>query len=176
MLGMSSLFLAPIIVISGFTVIADISSKIPFPMPDWVPAMVWFRFFQLTVFAILYGLAIIYRKNMQRHMRYMCCTGGMFLNPGLSRLLDWLAETTPLWLPSGIQHFCIPILICVVMLIEDRRRGKFYLPWALCGFAWILNIVIFSNVNQITALVDVSHWLINATQRWPWPDYNFIVY
>lgn len=41
----------------------------------------------IPAFALLYSLAIVNRKNIPNHMRYMIGTSLLFINPGLSRAL-----------------------------------------------------------------------------------------
>ncbi len=73
-------------------------------------------------FVIYYILAIINRKNIAKHMRYMIATSILLLSPGLTRIfifwfgMDFFDTVTPVSL--------VMLLVFIGLILYDYRLGK----------------------------------------------------
>ncbi len=148
-LGWTSVVLAPLLVVSGLLVIHDILTRMPSPLPPFAYQAMWMGPYQVLMFGLLWALAIVNRRNMALHMRYMCATAVMFINPGLSRAFNWLHEATGVWVPTGIGPFLVPTLIAAWMVFDDYRRGRVYPPWVILLAGWLVTLYMFPNAPQL---------------------------
>ena len=83
-------------------------------------------------FAILYSLALFYRRNPALHMRFMCSTAFLFINPPLDRALETYL---------GLQGFSNGIIIVLslvgIVTLIDSLRTKRISPFTVV-FAFVL--------------------------------------
>lgn len=86
----------------------------------------------VVFFAILYSLAIFYRRNPAVHMRYMCSTAFLFINPALDRSLE-----TYLGLPGFSNGIIVVMLLVGTVTLIDSLRTKRISPYTVV-FAFIL--------------------------------------
>lgn len=86
-IGKFSLLLAPLIVVGGLTMIHRmLLAKANYP-PQLPYQLAFIDFFTLALFILFFVLAIVHRKNIQLHARYMVCTVLPPLIPALTRFL-----------------------------------------------------------------------------------------
>lgn len=100
----------------------------------------------IVFFVILYSLAIYYKKNAALHMRFMCSTAFLFINPALDRALETYL---------GFQGFSNGIIIVLslvgIVTLVDSLRTKRISPYTVV-FAFIL-------LNKICwELRDTPYW------------------
>jgi uncharacterized membrane protein YozB (DUF420 family) len=146
-LGSFSYVLAPLVVFSIF--LANRDGYLTFLPAIGKPAAVGFvalTFPGLVFFAVLYALAIIYRKNRPLHMRFMCSTAFLLINPALDRFLE-----TYMGLPGF--HYGSTMVIALVALITlvDSVRTK-----RLSAFTLVFAFVIIHRVCW--ELKDTPYW------------------
>jgi uncharacterized membrane protein YozB (DUF420 family) len=105
-------------------------------------------FFDVFVFAVLFGAALYYRRNAPNHKRLMLMTVINLLPPAIARFPFGLTATFgPLW------FFGVPDLVALILLIGDTWRNKKLNKIFLAG----------------TIFLIASHWLrlpISTTQAW----------
>ena len=73
----------------------------------------------IIFFSILYSLAISYKRNPALHMRFMCSTAFLFINPALDRALE-----TYLGLPGFSNGIIIVMLVVGTVTLVDSLRTK----------------------------------------------------
>ena len=100
----------------------------------------------IVFFAILYSLAIFYRKNAALHMRFMCSTAFLFISPALDRILETYL---------GIQGFSNGIIIVLslvgIITLVDSLRTKRISPFSV--------VFAFSLLHKICwDLRDTPYW------------------
>jgi hypothetical protein len=78
----------------------------------------------LLLFATIYILAIINKKKVAFHMRYMIATGLLLINAPLTRI-------TLFWNPFSAQLFIFVLtdLILLVLIFFDKRKKRRYKPY-----------------------------------------------
>jgi hypothetical protein len=142
-LGKVSFLLAPAVVVSAIWVNFHFVAGLEGPYPDGLISIFWFGFFLAMAFGVLYVLAILNRRRIQLHARYMVATGLVFIVPGLGRALDNYLEPLIGWSPSFFQVTLVPLLIGVWLLFLDWRRGKNLTPFLVFNGLWIANLIIW---------------------------------
>lgn len=105
-------------------------------------------FFDVIVFAVLFGAALYYRRNAANHKRLMLLTVLNLVPPAIARFPFGLtAAFGPLW------FFGVPDLLALIFVIGDTWRNK------------KLNKVFLAG----TIFLIASHWLrlpFSTTQAW----------
>jgi len=107
-------------------------------------------FFTLALFLLFYIQAIVYRKNIQLHARYMVCTVLGPLIPALTRFLFIIPTIDSFDKSLNISYIIIEITL-ILLLIDDKRLGKIRLPYLLAS-----------------ALFIIQHILMNFAINWVW--------
>ncbi len=112
-------------------------------------------FFDMFVFAVLFGAALYYRRNAPNHKRLMLLTVINFLPPALARFpLGLTATFGPLW------FFGVPDLVAIGLVIADTwkhgKLNKAFLGGALFMIAshWLRLPISTSN-----AWISFATWL-----------------
>lgn len=105
-------------------------------------------FFDVLVFAVLFGGAIYYRRNAPNHKRLMLLTVINFLPPAIARFPGGLTPAYgPLW------FYGVPDLLAITFVIVDTWRNR------------KLNVVFLAG----TIFMIVSQWArlpFSATETW----------
>ena len=90
---------------------------------------------QLFTFSGFYVMAMVYRKNADRHMRYIIGTGLLMILPGLNRLLGSFYDTD--FNLAVVISSVLTIGIAVVLLIVDIIKKKEATPYTLILVVYI---------------------------------------
>lgn len=91
--------------------------------------------FDIILLMLFYGLALKYKNNVAKHMRYMIAIALIFIGPTLGRIIFFLLELDHL----GSLH--IPYLsvigILLILISWDKRNNRDYKPYlvALISFS-----------------------------------------
>lgn len=102
-----------------------------------VSAMV-FNIPQTVFFSILFALAILYRHRPALHMRYMCSTAFLFINPPLDRALAVYFKA-----PGFATGIMIVLAFSAAVAIIDSWRTKRVSPFTLVFGFFLLHKILF---------------------------------
>ena len=142
-IGRLSFVIAPFVVISGVMVVFYSQGRAEDPLAPFSQSILWFGFFSAGLFAYLYSQAIVHRKTMQLHARYMVATALVFIVPGLSRsVLNYLAQTG-IWVPTFYQMTWVPFFVCLWMMFSDWRSGSTMRPYLVFNVLWAINLALW---------------------------------
>lgn len=147
-IGKASYFIVPLLLISIFLVTKTFYYRnlITTTEKDAIGTITGLT--SIIAFAIFYMLAIVNKRNISSHMRYMIGTSLLLINPGLSRALFiffGMAE-------SGLavsDYVAMSIAICFI--VYDYRNNKNYRPY-------IIILVVLVIIHLI--------WLSRNTSAW----------
>jgi uncharacterized membrane protein YozB (DUF420 family) len=142
-IGKLSFVIAPAVVITGVMVTIYSQAHAEEPLAAFSQSILWFGFFSSGLFAIMYGLAIFNRKNMQLHARYMVATSLVFIVPGLSRAVAQYIGPTGIWIPDFYQITWVPFLIGLWLMSLDWRHGQTIRPFLVLNVLWAINLVLW---------------------------------
>lgn len=144
-IGKLSFIVAPAVVVSGILVSLWSHATGKNPTADFSLGIFWFGLFSSLIFGWLYVMAIVHRKTMTLHARYMVLTALVFLIPGLSRSVGQYIAPLGVWTPDFYQMTYIPLLIGLWMLFKDWRGDQplkplagFCVLWAINEVAWLV--------------------------------------
>jgi hypothetical protein len=149
-LGLLSIVLAIVIFVTGIvTAIAAANYGSP-STPAGVKPLEFLvvPFFDMIVFAVLFGAAVYYRRNAPNHKRLMLLTVLNFIPAAIARFPFGLTDTYgPLW------FFGVPDALAVIFLAVDTWRNR------------KLNVVFLVGTIFLIAM----HWLrlpLSTTPAW----------
>jgi len=97
---------------------------------------------QLLMFLLFYSLAIYYKKNTFRHMRFMIGTAIIMVGPSLSRILNEYLDTSlevdfeliPLYVKTGLA---------AGLLTSDIIKKKDWMPYSVVLLAFIVADLVY---------------------------------
>jgi hypothetical protein len=160
LIGRFSLVWAPLVVFSAFYVVLDNLESLPQPYPPIDLSFFWLGLISALLFAMLYSLAIINRKDIQLHARYMAATTLAFITPGLGRLLGRVGEATGLGFLNFQLALWMPAVIGGVMIAHDARKGRVRLPWVLATASWVLIVIGFYFLPGFAWFSGLADWYL----------------
>lgn len=128
-LGWSSVVLAACLFSSGLLVVhAMLASKGNFSK-TFGPRLSFLDVTTLSWFLIAYVLALVYRRRVQLHARFMASTAILVLPPALARLLLFYVPGFSAF-PVAVQGgLVLAELATVLLLWDDHRRGGLSKPY-----------------------------------------------
>jgi hypothetical protein len=161
LIGRVSLLLAPVIVVSALLAVYDNLARLPQPYPSIGLSFFWLGLGSAMYFAMLYSLAILNRRDMQIHARYMVATSLVFIVPGMGRLLTRIGQATGMdWLNFQIALW-VPVLIGALMIFQDSRKGRIRLPWVLDTVSWTVVVLGFYLLPRFAWFSSFADWYLS---------------
>ena len=162
LIGRFSLVWAPLVVISALYIVMENLAKLPQPFPRIGLSFFWLGLTTAPLYAMLYSLAIINRKDVQLHARYMSATTLGFITPGFGRLLGRLGEATGLGFLNFQLALWLPAVVGGVMIFHDSRSsGGVRLPWVLATASWIGIVLGFYSLPGFEWFSEFAGWYLS---------------
>ena len=129
-IGWISIVLVPMIIIAGSEVMMlMIRGQQNYP-PDTVYNLAYIDFLTLAGFAVFYILAIIFRKRIRLHARFMICTIFGPLIPALTRVFFTLGLAQSF--PEGLhESYLLSEAVLLFLIVRERKAPEMrvtYLP------------------------------------------------
>jgi hypothetical protein len=138
-LGWSSLVVFPVMLTSGFYMIRlmlTVRAEAYGPLA-WVLAFIDIP--TLLLLAVFYVLALVHRRRVALHSRYMSATAILLLPPALGRFLAFWVPGIPGLVPALNPMMGITQLSAAVLVLHDwRRGGRIHPPYPITLAALIL--------------------------------------
>lgn len=153
-LGYASIALAVLIIATGLPTALRAAKYGSTSTPRGVPPLSFLLIptFDLVMFALFFGAAIVYRRRPASHKALMLLTVLNFLPPALARIpIAWLQATGPLW------FFGFPTFVALLCLIVDARRHARVNKVLAVGTA----LLVASYVGRL-ALMTTPAWMSTA--------------
>ena len=160
--GKVSFVLAPVVVVSGFWVNIHLMDGREGPFPPLLISIFWFGFFLAIAFAVLYTLAIVHRRRVQLHARYMVATSLVFIVPGLFRALNNYVHPLTGWAPTFFQVTLVPLPIGMWLLYLDWRDGKYLRPFLVFNGMWVANLLVWLLTPRWSMWQSLAEWSAGA--------------
>lgn len=134
--GSLSYVLAPLVVLALY--LANKDNLLSYSQHSDAISSLTITFPGLVFFAILYSLAIFYKHRPALHMRFMCSTAFLFINPALDRAL-----ITYFGLHGFSEGIIIVLLLAGIVTIVDSLRTKRISPFALVFSLLLLQKILY---------------------------------
>jgi len=124
--GRVSRYLAAALVATAFIVVCDMLGPQSHFSPELRLTLAWLDLWSLVLFSTLYILALINRRNMNLHARYMASTVFVALPPAVGRILGehfaWFGGLKGALSPS----YLLMVAILAVLILWDARHRRFF--------------------------------------------------
>lgn len=150
-LGLSSIPLALLIIVVGFFVAVRAAKFGAASTPGNVPRLSFLLIplWDMVNFAILFGAAILLRRQPADHKRLMLLTAFNFLPPAVARIpVASLQALGPLW------FFGFPSSLALTALIVDAWKNRILNKWFLFG-----TLLLISSFVLRLALMGTDAWM-----------------
>ena len=142
LIGKISYFIAPLMIISMFLVTRlnylNSVHKVPFKDVAYIQAL---NFITPLIFLLFYSLAIIHKKEVYKHKRYMIGTSFIMLTAILNRLLQEIfgnIEPYEFFIPLYLG-----VIVTALLLANDILKKRNPVPYTIVTVVLFLNIIIF---------------------------------
>lgn len=146
-LGKFSLFLVPFIVLSAFKMVYTMLNSTDQYPPGVVYQLSFLDFSYIIQFSLFYTLALVHRKKIQLHARYMSATVFIFLLPGLARLLFLVPFVTSFNVSLNISYLLAELAL-LLLLFDDKRSGRIRIPYVLAMIFFLVQHILFFYVGE----------------------------
>ena len=106
----------------------------------WIPAK------DLLIFAVGYGVAIKYRRNMAIHARGMIVAGIVLIEPALVRLILYIFFPDNGFDPRGyLATISLVYIILIALIITERKQkvGRWVFPLTLGLYLFVHMVLVF---------------------------------
>jgi hypothetical protein len=150
-LGKFSFVLAPLIVLSALIMIRSMLQAREVYPPLIPYQLAFIDFFTLLLFIYFYAQAIIHRKKIHLHSRFLVCTVLGPLIPTLTRFFFILIPAVDSFDKSLNLSYAVVEIILVALIWDDKRRGCIQKPYVIA-----------------LGLFLVQHVFMNFASNWLW--------
>lgn len=150
-LGQASYVVAPLVVITAL-ILAQL--RIGQATPETLPFQQFILFLGVSasvLFALIWGLGVLYRREPALHARYMAGTALTLIDPSLARvLIFWIPSVPPPFYQFITFGLVYTILLVLIALDRKSKRGRSAL--------WVL-LALFVTLHALIMLVPgTSAW------------------
>jgi len=156
--GKISYVIAPLVVISGAMV--SFHNIAQFENPLTPPALSIFHLglFSVFAYAVLYALAMVHRRNVHYHARYMIATALVFLVPGLSRTMGQYVAPSGLPALDFYQCLYVPLVISLALVVWEWRSDRVRSPFIVFSVLWAIMLVLWHLLPNLAAWQRFTAW------------------
>jgi hypothetical protein len=132
--------------ISYFVFIALILSFIPQMISEYGKGLLPLNAgFDILLLLLFYSLAIKYKSNIAKHMRYMIAIALIFLGPTLGRIIIILLDLKE-WGTFQIPYLLV-LVILLALIFWDKKQSRNYRPYVVALAAFSIYLIALYTVN-----------------------------
>jgi hypothetical protein len=153
--------LVPAIVVCGFLMDGRMIRMNNAP-PSVIDQLAFLDVALLILFPSMVILSISNVRNLQLHARYIVCTVLLFMPPALSRALFFVPTIRSLQVSVNIAWALID-LVLVVLIADDKRRGKIWAPYPLALATFTGLAVVANYAKDWTWWHGLSLWISGSS-------------
>ena len=153
LMGRMSVVLAVLFVASGLMIVHDMLSNTSGFSKRFGPSLAFMDLSSILYFAFAYVMAIVHRRDMGLHARFMASTALPLLPPALARVLGSYVLPAGSSFPMALHlAFVAAELVVLALLLDDRRRGQLRAPYL------ILMAVLLVQHASFNLSLDIQPW------------------
>ena len=151
-IGTASYVLAPLVVAS-MVLLAHSRNR----WPDVNVNLLYLQLSLAAVFGLSYALAILTRRRVALHARFMVCTGLTMIDPVVQRVMIFWWDSTPAWNYFWFTYGLTDLILLALIWLERRRpAGRIVFPAMLAVFVAVQVPVLFQ--TQTPAWTAFVRW------------------
>ena len=103
-------------------------------------------------------LAMVHRKSVHYHARYMIATALVFLVPGLSRTMGQYVAPSGFPALDFYQCLYVPLAISLALVAWEWRTGRVRSPFIVFSVLWAAMLVLWHVLPHLTAWQRFTAW------------------
>ncbi len=146
-LGWSTIVLVPVIVLAGLEMMKlMILNQTNYP-PNVVYQLAFIDAVTLLGFAVLYILAIYFRKNLKLHARFMVCTIFGPLNPATTRIFFFLGLADNFNEALTLSYLLLELVLLFIIWRERKFKEMRFTYFPVLIFTVVQHILMYSSNN-----------------------------
>lgn len=150
-LGRIAIGIAFLVIVGGFNMMRlMIQNKAQFPHERIGYQLAFIDIVTIFTFILFITLALIHRKNVHLHARYMICTIFAPLVPALFRVFFLYGIESDFQHALTLSHL-IPELALLILIYDDKRKRKIRPPYVMC-----------------LVILSLQHILMYTAGTWEW--------
>lgn len=150
-IGRTALVIVPALIVSAFVVIHDMLGPNSHFSRELRLTLAWIDIWSLPLFGLLFALAIVYRRTLFLHSRFMASTVFIALIPALGRLYGMNIPALHGLKAALDPSFLTVEIVLAGLALRDGLKGRWLTPW------WV----------TLIALVAIELTMFHAP-NWPW--------
>jgi hypothetical protein len=151
-IGAASYVLAPLVVAS-MVLLAHSRNR----WPDVNVNLLYLQLSLAAVFGLSYALAMLTRRRVALHARFMVCTGLTMIDPVVQRIMVFWWDSTPAWNYFWFTFGLTDLILLALIWLERRRpAGRIVFPIMLVVFVSVQAPVLFQ--TQTPAWKAFARW------------------
>jgi hypothetical protein len=158
-MGKLSLVLVPLFVVSGLMVMHNMLTRDTGFSRAFGPRLAFIDLTAIAWFVFAYCMALVYRRTMPLHARFMASTALQLLPPALARLVGRVVPGVTSFDMAVNIAFVVSELIVVALLLHDRKLGKMRAPYLMLLLVLVVQQAGFSVVMKLAAWRAVVAWI-----------------
>lgn len=113
--------------------------------------ILWLQFSLVMVFTLCWALAMIKRKSLVHHARFMICTGLTLIDPVVIRLMFWV-DNTPSWNYQWLTFGLTDLVFLSLIWIERKQSG------GRGVFPAMLGVFVLAQIPALFGLTNQAWW------------------
>jgi hypothetical protein len=157
-IGKLAYFVAPIIAVSGIWVTFHNIARFDDPLQPAALSIFLLGLYSVFLYTAMFALAMIHRRNVQFHGRYMVATALVFLVPGLGRLMRNYVAPAGLPALSFYQCLWVPFAFAVVLLLLDWRKGRTCRPFTVFLVLYAIQMLLWHLLPHVGLWQRFTVW------------------
>jgi len=147
-LGKVSLVVAPVFVLAAVLLAHSRMQGLEGPRLGIQTYVLWLQISLVSVYALSYTLAMITRRDMALHARFMICTGLTLIDPVVIRLMLWI-DNSPSWNFQWFTFLVTNLILLYFIWLERKvTTGRWVFPFMLVVFLLAQVPALFGLTNQ----------------------------
>ena len=150
-LGKASWVLGPLFIVAAFLLAHHRIATAEGPAYAIQTYILWLQFSIGGLFALSWALAMINRRNMALHARFMVCTGLTLIDPVVIRLVNWIGFDPAVnyqWYTFGLTD---GLFLLLIWLDRNSPRGRWVFPV-------MLGVFVLAQIPALFGLTEQAWW------------------
>jgi len=126
--------------------------------PNVIDQLAFLDLASLILFPLLVLLSIYFARNLQLHARLIVCTVLLLMPPALTRALFFLPSMRSFQRNVNVSEAIVD-LVLLILMIDDKRRGRIRFPYPLVFVVFAVLAVISNYAKDWAWWHGVSKWI-----------------
>jgi len=158
-LGKASYALFPFILVTGLIVtFQNMQNTYEGTLDPDNLGIFFIGFMHVAILGFFYAMALLNKKNVQLHARYMIATSLALVTPGFSRIFYYYFTGNGIPAPDFYSTMLIASVLPIALIGYDKMRGRIYPPFIYLAIAWAINLIGYKLLPTLNWWQQFAMW------------------